>query len=157
MRLIFGIRTSEPLTLSVTTSGPLPPQPPDLRLKTQGQDTTISCSNGAWVAPLEAGDHVVYMPAPGDHWIDARLEFTLSAPATIIGRDRASGTLKTWTAATGASDPKNPGPPPISSAVPLPGSTWIGCTIAAMSTQVEDARSAPHEPSTSAPEQGPFR
>jgi len=157
MRLIFGIRTSEPLTLSVTTSGPLPQQPPDLRLKTQGQDTAILCSNNTWVAPLEAGDHIVYMPAPGDSWIDAQLEFTLSAPATIVGSDGASGTLKTWTAATGASDPKNPGPPPSSSAVPLPGSTWIGCTIAAMSTQVPDARSAPHEPSTSAREQGPFR
>jgi len=158
MRLLFGIRTSEPLTLSVTASGPLPPQPPDLQLKTQGQDTTIDCNNGTWVAPLEAGDHVVYMPAPGDGWIDARLEFTLSAPATIVSSDGASGTLKTWTAATGASDPKNPGPPPISSAVPLPpDSTWIGRTIVAMSTQVSDARSAPHQPSTSTPEQGPFR
>lgn len=157
MRLIFGIRTSKALTLSVTTNGKLPEQPPDMRLKTQEQDIAIPCSNGSWCATMEAGDHVVYMPAPGDSWVDAQLELTLSAPATFVGSDGVNSTLKTWTAATGAVDPKNPGPPPLSGAVPLPGSTWIGCTIVAMSAEVSDARSAPQEPATSTPEQGPFR
>ena len=148
MRMIFGVRTSETLCLSIIANGQLPPQPPDLRIKTTGQDAAIACSNGIWVATLEAGDHIVYMPASGDSWVDAPLAIALSPSATIVSCG-AVGTPLAWTAATATSDPKNPGPPPSVSAVPLTNSPWLGSTLTMMSPQVTDARSFPSYPSRS--------
>ena len=146
-RLIFGIRTSGDVSLSVTADGPLPPQAPDLRIKTSEQDIAIRCNNSAWVVTLGAGDHIAYMPAQGDSWFSARLTFSLSAPATIISYTGTTRVLRTWTATAGAtSDPKDPWPPPLDSNVDiasLADSTWLSSTLTTMKAQVAIERSDP--------------
>lgn len=162
MRLIFGIRTTEAVSLIITAEGLLPQQPPDLRIKTSEQDVPIPCRNNTWTATLAAGDHVAYMPAAGDSWFNAPLTFTLSAQATIVGRENTSGQLLTWNATAGAADdPKNPWPPPLDvhvDAASLTDSTWLHSTLATMNPEVSTARSAPsHAPPASTREPGGFR
>jgi hypothetical protein len=147
-RLLFGVRTSGTIALTVTARGPLLPQPPDLRIRTSGDDIAIRCNNNTWVATLDAGDHVVYMPAPGDRWFDAPLTFTLSAPAIIVAPENRSGggPLVSWTATTGTSDPKDPLPPPLTGspeAALLAESTWLRSTLTTHGAQVSTDRSAP--------------
>lgn len=149
-KLIFGIRTSEPVSLTLTADGPLSQQPPDLLIKTSEQQIAIPCSNNAWVTTLGAGDHIAYMPAPGDRWFDAPLTFTLSAPATIVSCTGAAKEPLTWTATAGtAGDPKDPWPPPLASSdtAPLANPAWLGSTLTTMKSQVSLDRSAPpHAP-----------
>lgn len=160
MRLIFGIRTTEPVSLTVTTDGQLPSQPPDLRIRTDDQDVAMRCNHNTWVADLSAGDHIAYMPAAGDSWFKAPLTFTLSAPATIVSRERIGGALLTWNASAGtADDPKNPWPPPLKiDTAPMSDSTWLNITLVAMSPQPTNARAAPLEDLAAKPrERGGFR
>lgn len=147
-RLLFGVRTTGTISLTLTASGQLPPQVPDLRICTSGKDVAIPCSNGTWIATLDAGDHVVHLPAPSDDSLDGPLTFTLSAPATIVAApDRSGAPLVSWTTATGtaSSDPKNPWPPPVASALDLAllaDSTWLGSALTTQGSQVSIDRSA---------------
>jgi len=152
IKMLFGIRTSEPVSLSITADGPLPQQPPDLRIKTSEQEIAIPYSDNAWVTTLGAGDHIAYMLAPGDSWFDARLTFSLGAPATIVSCTGAASALLTWTATAGvAGDPKNPWPPPLdgNATAPLARSAWLGSTLTTMSSQVSrdlDRSAPPYAP-----------
>lgn len=149
-KLLFGIRTSETLSLFVTAAGPLPAQPPDLQITTGGQQIAIPCSDGAWSATLGSGDHAVRLPAADESWFDGAVAFSLSAPATIVSRESVtSTTLVTFTTTTGsastAKDPKNPWPPPLldkGASAPLVEPTWIGTTLATLAEQVSTDRSA---------------
>jgi len=145
-RFIFGIRTNEAVSLSITADGPLPQQPPDLRIKTSEQDITIPCSSNAWCATLDAGDYIAYVLAPDDSRFDVRLTFTLSTPATIVSSTGTGTTkvLRTWTATGGTNDSKNPWPPPLdgnADITSLPNSTWLSSTLTAMMAEVSIARS----------------
>jgi hypothetical protein len=147
-RLLFGVRTSGTVSLTVTASGNLPAHPPDLCIRTSENDIAILCSNKTWVATLNAGDHVVHMPAPDDRWFDGPLSFTLSAPAIIVAPKNRSGggPLVSWTATTGTSDPKDPLPPPLTAspeAALLAESTWLRSTLTTHGAQVSTDRSAP--------------
>jgi len=145
-KFIFGIRTSGAVTLTITAEGQLPQQPPDLRIQTSEKECTASCSNKTWIATLGVGDHIAYMPAPGESWFDGRLTFELSAPATIVSYNTAE-VLLAWTHTTGTlSDSKNPWPPPLASNVDtalLADSAWLSSTLATMAGQVTITRSAP--------------
>jgi hypothetical protein len=153
-KIIFGIRTSGAVTLTITAEGQLPQQLPDLWIKTSEKECTVPCSNKTWVTPLGVGDYIVYMPAPGESWFDGRLTFELSAPAMIvsyINTDTAKK-LQAWTVAAGTAvtvgmaDSKNPWPPPLASNVdpaPLADPVWLGSTLATMAEQVTITRSAP--------------
>jgi hypothetical protein len=148
MRLLFGIRTTGTVSLSITANGPLPSQPPDLRIKTSEQDIGIACSNNTWVASLDAGDHIVYMPASGDCWFEAPLAFTVSAPATLIAPANPSGApLVSWAGTAGTtSDPKNPWPPPLVGnldAALLAESTWLCNALMTVDAQISSERSYP--------------
>ncbi len=165
-RLIFGIRTSGTVSLSVTAEGQLPQQPPDLRIKTSERDIAIPCSNRTWLTTLDAGDHIAHLPAPGDSWFEAQLRFTLSAPATIVGYSGTAEKLLTWTTAAGvandlANDPKNPWPPPLegnADAGLLADSEWLRSTLTTMKAQIAIERSAPPPvPPASAAEPGRTR
>jgi hypothetical protein len=144
-RLLFGVRTTGTVSLTIAASGQLPPQVPDLRICTSGQDVAVPCSNGTWVAILDAGDHVVHLPASSDNSLDGPLTFTLSAPATIVAAADPSGApLVSWTTTIGAtsSDPKNPWPPPATGSLDialLADSTWLisGLTTAGAQAIVE--------------------
>lgn len=144
-RLMFGIRTSEAVSLTITAEGQLPPQPPALRIKTGEQDLEIQCSNNAWVVALGAGEHIAYMPAPGDRWFEGQLTFTLSAPVTIVSyKDATRAQLVSWIDNSGIlKDSKNPWPPPREGnadlAPPAP-STWLG-TLTTMAAEVPPERS----------------
>jgi hypothetical protein len=151
-KLLFGIRNSETISLVVTTDGTLPAQPPDLEITTGGQAISIPCSDNAWSATLDSGDHTVRLSAANDSWFDGAVAFTLSAPATIVSRESATSTnLVTFTVTAGtaspARDPKNPWPPPLvgKGGTPLVEPTWIGSKLALLGDQVSTDRSA-HEP-----------
>lgn len=133
--LICGIRANEAVSLTVTADGKLPEPLPDLKIKSAEREVVIPCSNNTWITKLEAGDYIVYMPAPGGNWF-ATLAFKLSSPATIV---RYSKELQAWTAATGTSDPKNPWPPPLaggSDPALLANGTWLSNTLTEMNSQV---------------------
>jgi hypothetical protein len=138
MQLLFGIRASGNVTLTVTATGDLSTQPPDLRIKTAVKDIAIEFSNGTWVASVAAGDSIVYVPDQGDSCVVAPLAFTLSAPVTIIAVASADKSLISWTAKTGATigatDVKDPWPPPGSAqTTPLADPAgWIGSTLRTM-------------------------
>lgn len=146
-RLLFGVRTAGTVSLTITASGPLPLQVPDLRICTSGQDIAIACSNNAWIATLAAGDHVVHLPAPSDTSMDGPLTVALGAPATIIARANPdSAPLVSWTTTIStSSDPKNPWPLPAlgsPAATTLADSTWLVNTLTAQGTKVFVERSA---------------
>jgi hypothetical protein len=141
-RLLFGVRTTGTVSLTITASGQLPQQVPDLRICTSGQDVPIPCSNNQWVATLGAGDHVVRLPAPYDTSLDGPLTFTLSDPATIVAAANSSGApLMSWTATTGmSSDPKNPWPPPATGSAPLADSSLLVSRLTTAGAQVDPLR-----------------
>lgn len=146
-RLLFGVRTTGTVSLTITASGELPPQVPDLRICTSGQHVAIPCSNSTWVAILDAGDYVVHLPAPSDDSLDGPLSFTLSTPATIVAAANSSGApLVSWTATIGtSSDPKNPLPPPATGSLDiaqLSDSTWLVSRLTTASAQAIVERSA---------------
>ena len=146
-RLLFGVRTTGTVSLTITASGQLPPQVPDLRICTSGQDVAIPCSNSTWVATLDAGDHVVHLPVPNDDSLDGPLTFALSAPATIVAAADPSGApLVSWTATIGtSSDPKNPLPPPATGSLDiaqLSDSIWLVSRLTTASAQAIVERSA---------------
>lgn len=146
MQLLFGIRASGDVTLTVTATGALPIKLPDLRIKTAGQDVAFSFSSRTCVANLVAGDSIVYVPGQGDDCLLAPLTFTLSAPATIITAASADESPISWTATTGASDVKNPWPPPDSAqTTPLADAGWIGSTLGTMGAQAASLRSSPSQ------------
>jgi hypothetical protein len=145
-KLIFGLRTDEEVTLTVT-GHPKDPAP-DLLITTHGQtqDAVIAYDNGAWTATLPAGDYVVRME-PGDHWFEGEVKFTLSAASMIvIHGDEASPKPMAWRDMVGAvNNPKNPWPPPrISEA--LPDQAWFSETLAYLNSQISLARSSPDHP-----------
>ena len=136
MKLIFGVRTGGTVSLSVTAQGQLPDQPPSLMIKSDAKETTVSCSNNTWTATLDAGDHVVYMPAPGDSWFEDSLSFALSTPVTIVSLS-SSQSPQAWTAATGTvgaspNDAKNPLPPPGDKSFPPLDATWLTSMLVQM-------------------------
>ena len=142
MKLIFGIRTGGTVSLSVTAQGQLPDQPPSLMIKSEAQETPVSCSNNIWA------DYVVYMPAPGDSWFKNSLSFAFSAPVTIVSLS-SSQAPQAWTATTGtvgasADDAKNPLPPPTDNVeiVPLLDAPWLTSTLVQMTQSVN--RTAPN-------------
>lgn len=146
-RLLFGVRTTGTVSLTITASGQLPPEVPDLRICTSGKDIAIPCSNNGWIATLEAGDHVVHLPATSDKSLDGPLTIALGAPATLVAWETPdSALLVSWTFAIGASsDPKNPWPPPVSAspaATALAESTWLIDTLTTQRTKVLVERSA---------------
>ncbi|HEX3482387.1 MAG TPA: hypothetical protein VHT91_45535 [Kofleriaceae bacterium] len=146
-RLLFGVRTTGTVSLIITASRQLPPQVPDLRICTSGQDVAIPCSNSTWVATLDAGDHVVHLRAPNDDSLDGPLTVTLSTPATIVGAANPSGApLVSWTATIGtSSDPKNPLPPPATGSLDLAllaDSEWLRSTLTTYDMQAVVERSA---------------
>src|ERR1041384_3663289 len=55
-KLIFGIRTGGSINVTFKAVGQLPPQPPDLLIRTSGQnnETSIVCVNNEWIATLPA-------------------------------------------------------------------------------------------------------
>jgi hypothetical protein len=149
MRLIFGIRTTGTVSLSITAQGPLPKQPPSLMIKTNTQVTAVCCSNNTWCATVGAGDQIVYLPAAGDSWFDAPLTLTLSAPATIVSLD-SNTAPQAWVATegtVGVLDVKNPWPPPNLSKLdaPLLDAAWLTTTLVQMSPP-SDVRWTPEEP-----------
>ena len=149
-KLIFGLRTSEDITLTVT--GQPGAQAPDLQIKTNGQaeDTVITYGNGAWTTKLAPGDHVVRMAAARDSWFDGEVTFTLSSASTIVVYAAgASSQPMAWLATTGAvNDPKNPWPPPVA-AEPLSNQVWLSATLQALNKDLSVARTFPdpHSPS----------
>ena len=147
-RLLFGVRTTGSVSLTLTPSGQLSSQAPELCVRTSGQTSAIACCNNSWVAILDAGDHIIHLPAPSDRSLDAPLTFTFSAPTTLVAPADSSGTrLVSWTAATGASsDPKDPLPPPLTGGIDLsllPDSTWLHSTLTSQGAQAYVERSAP--------------
>lgn len=147
-RLLFGVRTTGTISLTITASVQLPSQVPDLCIRTTGHNVAIPCANGAWIATLEAGDHVIHLPAPKDGSLDSPFTLALSTPATIVASTNLSGTpLMSWTAETAAStDPKNPWPPPLTGspdAASLADSTWLRSTLTSLGAQLSVDRSAP--------------
>ncbi|HEX4419563.1 MAG TPA: hypothetical protein VH165_16735 [Kofleriaceae bacterium] len=153
MKLLFGIRTSGAVSLSVTTQAQLPDPPPSLMIKTakSTQDTAVSCSNQTWATTLVPGDYVIYMPALGDSWFNGPVSFALGAPVTIVGLS-SSQAPEAWTAATGTvdanpEDTKNPLPPPstnVESAL-LFDATWLTSTLIQIQMNPSPDRSAPDE------------
>jgi hypothetical protein len=147
MQLLFGIRASGDLTLTVTATGDLPAQLPDLRIQTAGEDIPFAFSSGSWVASVGAGDSIVCLPDQDDSCLVAPLAFTLSAPATIIVVASADKSLISWTATTGATigtkDVKNPWPPPSSAqTTPLANPGWIGSTLGTIAARAASMRSS---------------
>jgi hypothetical protein len=123
-------------------------------VRTSGQETAIPCCNNSWVATLDAGDHVVHLPAPSDRSLDGSLDapltltLTLSAPVILVAPANSSGTpLVSWTATIVAnSDPKDPLPPPLTSGLDaslLADPTWLFDTLTSQVAQVYVERSAP--------------
>jgi len=145
IKLIFGLRTSGPVTLIVT--GPPGTPRPDLKIRTHGKpsDTVVACLDNKWTAALTAGDHVVWLEAPGSLWFAGDVTFTLSAPSLIVTYDPAGSPKPgAWTDTTGAvRDPKNPWPPPRFAEV-VSDPNWFGDTLGAFSGEISVARSAPH-------------
>jgi hypothetical protein len=141
MKLIFGIRTTGTVSLSVTAQGQLPDQPPSLMIKSEARETPetpVSCSNNTWTTTLAAGDYVVYIPASGDSWFKNSLSFALSAPVTIVSLS-SSQSPQAWTATMGTIgaspfDAKNPLPPPDDASVPPPDATWLTSTLGQMTS-----------------------
>jgi hypothetical protein len=157
-KLLFGIRTSQTLSLVVTAAGTLPAQLPDLQITSAGQERAIRWSGNDWTVTLASGEHTVRLTADGDRWFDGAVTFTLSAPATIVSRASRTGPLVTFTETTGtatpAEDPKNPWPPPRKAAsTPLVEPTWIGTTLTTLGEQVSTDRSAhvPESPAAASP------
>ena len=148
-RLLFGVRTTSSVSLTLTASAPLSAQVPDLCVRTSGQTSAIACCNNSWVATLDAGDHVVHLPAPSDGSLDGPLTLTLSAPAILVGPANASGTpLVSWPATVIAtsSDPKDPLPPPATGTLDLSllaDSAWLHSTLTSQGAQAYVERSAP--------------
>jgi hypothetical protein len=143
-KLIFGLRTSEDVTLTVT--GQPRVQAPDLQIKTNGQakDTVIAYSNGAWTTTLTAGDHVVRMAASRDSWFDGQVRFTLSSASMIVVlATGVSPPPMAWFATTGAvDDPKDPWPPPAA-AEPLSNQAWLSETLQALNNEISVTRTFP--------------
>jgi hypothetical protein len=144
IKLLFGLRTSEVITVTVT--GSPGPQAPDLQITTRGlpNDAVVSYASGAWTATISPGDHVVRMEVPGELWFAGGVHFALSAPATIVGYGDASSPRPTaWVSAAGAiDDPKDPLPPPLAaSAVALADQDWLNQTLQALVPT--DLKSAP--------------
>lgn len=146
IRLIFGLRTSEPLTLSVTATGPFPEPPPDLRISTNGQEIAVPCNNNTWVTNLAPGDQVASLTVSDDRWFDVPFAFELSALATIITYDPTRRPPVIWNGKAGnASDPKNPWPPPLAATIDpatLGDLTWLSGTLTTLNAQVVTDRSA---------------
>ncbi|HEU4727529.1 MAG TPA: hypothetical protein VFT22_06565 [Kofleriaceae bacterium] len=146
IRLIFGLRTSEPLTLSVTATGPFPEPPPDLRVSTNGQEIAVPCNNNAWVANLAPGDQVAYLAVSDVRWFDVPFAFELSALATIVTYDQTRQPPVIWNGKGGnASDPKNPWPPPLAATIDpatIGDLTWLSGTLTTLNAQVVTDRSA---------------
>jgi hypothetical protein len=146
IRLIFGLRTSGPLSLSVTADGPFPEPPPDLRIRTSGQEIAIPCDNNTWVTTLTPGDHVAYLTVSDERWFENLFTFTLSASAAIVTYDKKARALVIWTGKAGnASDPKNPWPPPLAATIDpatLGDLTWLSGTLTTLNAQVSTDRSA---------------
>lgn len=152
MQLIFGIRTTGTVTLTVTATGALPAQPPELRIKTAGEETVVTCTGSSWVANVTAGDSIVYIPDQGDRCLSAALAFTLSTPATIITVASPGTSPVSWTASAGAgsNNVKDPWPPPPLSiqVAPLTDPGWIGSTLGTMSRLATPLRDASSEAPT---------
>jgi len=148
-KLIFGLRTSEDVTLTVT--GQPGARAPDLLIKTSGQakDTVIAYDNGAWTAALTAGEHVVRVEASGDSWFQGEVKFTLSSASTIVIYDTAASPQPmAWLATTGAvNDAKNPWPPPVA-AEPLSNQAWLSGTLQALNKELSVSRTFPDLPSS---------
>jgi hypothetical protein len=143
IKLLFGLRTSETVTITVT--GSPGPQAPDLRISTQGSpnDAVAPYTSGAWTATVSPGDHVVRMEAPGELWFAGEIQFALSVPATIVGYGNATAPQPmAWASASGsfADDPKYPVPPPLA-AVALVEQDWLSQTLLALVPT--DIKSAP--------------
>lgn len=160
MQLLFGIRATGPLNLTVTAAGDLPAQPPELRIKTAGQEIPIPYSGGMWSTTVAAGDSIIYMPVHGSGCFFGPVSFTLSASATIITVPSGSESPISWTATSGATvgprTVKDPWPPALSAQVaPLANPGWIGGALGAMATQVANLRSSPSP--SQAPESLPSR
>lgn len=156
-RLLFGVRTTGTVSLTIKASGQLPPQVPDLCICTSGPDlatpcsnnvwVATPCSNNAWVATLDAGDHVVHLPASSDTSMDGPLTVEFSAPAIIVTAPDPSGAplVSGTTTISASSDPKNPWPPPATgslAATTLADSTWLVNTLTTQSAQAIVERSA---------------
>lgn len=148
-RMLFGVRASSSVSLSITVNGKLPAQPPDLVITTRRQaDTMVACNDNTWTVSLGAGDHVVFLPEPEGGSIQDPVVFTFDAPVTIVvPGDTTSASPVTWTAAAGAvSNPKDPWPPPFVDKLDgaaLVDATWFNGTLTNLSTQVLLQRSAP--------------
>lgn len=125
-KFIFGVRTSETVTLTLT--GHPGAIVPDLLIKTRGKvnDAVIGYDSGAWTATLVAGDYIVWMAVPEGGWFEGDVQFTLSTASTIVSYgDSTWSKLVAWLATSGAvRDPKYPPPPPLA-AVPLTDQAWF--------------------------------
>jgi hypothetical protein len=131
-KLIFGLRTSQVVTLKATGQ-PRPPAP-DLLVTTSGQpdDAVIAYGEDAWTATLPPGDHIVRLETPGDSWFDGNVAFTLSAASLIvIHGDAASPKPMAWLGTNSVSNPKNPWPAPFASE-PLPNQAWFSQKLQAL-------------------------
>lgn len=150
-RLLFGVRVSRQVRLSMTVDGG-PQLPQDLQIRSvDAGDRAVAHQNAAWTVVLEAGDHIVLLPAHGEAWFEEPVHLSLDVPATIfIVSDSVAGALISWTTDLSvASDPKNPWPPPaISSCTEVPpGSSWFLETLTALRDEIRVDRSMEETPS----------
>jgi hypothetical protein len=135
IKLLFGLRTSESVTLTVNA---VPDEPaPDLRILSNGQtdDVIIAYANEGWRVRLVPGDHVVRIETPADSDF-AGVQFTLSPAATIIGGDVAEPSkLVAWTAPGAVNNPKDPRLLSCT-AVPLVEESWLSQTLRSLASTI---------------------
>lgn len=145
-RLLFGLRTSQQITLTVL--GQPKRQAPDLWILSNEQSTYAVLAHdrkcGHWKAVLPAGDHIVRMDAPGDSWFDGEIRFVLSAESTIVAcKPGPKSQPASWTATTGVvDDPKYPSPP-LAASQPLSDADWLCTTLQSLYGQLVSRRGIP--------------
>jgi hypothetical protein len=113
-RLLFGVRASAEVTLTVVVRGAPPPQPLELQICTSGgADRAVHSSGTTWTTTLAPSEHTVFLPIPNDVRLEDSLSVSISEPVRIVVLAGQAGALASWITDVGISaDPKNPWPPP---------------------------------------------
>jgi hypothetical protein len=143
-KLIYGVRTSGTVTLTV--NGSPTANPPALHVRTLGgTEATIPYANTRWSATLQAGDHVIWMTPSNDTWFDGEVVISSNPESQFIGCHKSEGCAKTWRATSFVvEDPKDPGSPPTIAATAaasnLPTSAWITDTMRQLINDASVAR-----------------
>jgi hypothetical protein len=148
MKLIFGLRASQPTGLVITIKPKVEALP--LWVTSRNPPGTMSrpCEGGTWTVELAEGDHVGWIEGE----LDRSLQLTLTAQATIIICEpkfppAVECKLKAWSVtpsdivSLSGNDPKDPWPPPGLNALLPPGDTdWFTKELSNARQKIEITR-----------------